>query len=100
MYSGLQAWIQIRHVLDFDCRYRKVICTVGFEPNLMHQSRLKDLQESYRKCGWKAKTDFVFYVFVSVFVFLFVFCDSKMQVAIMMGVGVGAEEKNLQFVHR
>ena len=60
MYSWLQAWIQIRHVLDFDCRYRKMICTVGFEPNLMHHSRLKDLQESYRKCGWKAKTDFVF----------------------------------------
>jgi len=55
-------------------RQRKLICTVGFEPNLLHQTSLEDLQESYQKCGWR--------------------------VAIMTGVGVGAEEKTLRFVHR
>ena len=33
-------------------RYLDKICTVGFEPNMMHQSRLDDLKQSYKNCGW------------------------------------------------
>ena len=33
-------------------RYLDKICTVGFEPNMMHKSRLEDLQKSYKNCGW------------------------------------------------
>merc|ERR550525_1706101 len=55
-------------------RYLDKICTVGFEPNMMHKSRLEDLQRSYKNCGWN--------------------------VVIMVGVGVGAEEKDVRFVHR
>ena len=31
------------------------VCAVGFEPNPKHSKILKDLQNSYKKCGWKAK---------------------------------------------
>ena len=31
------------------------ICAVGFEPNPKHSKRLKDIEMSYLKCGWKAK---------------------------------------------
>jgi len=55
-------------------RQLNTICTVGFEPNVMHRSRLEKLQQSYQNCGWN--------------------------VAIMVGVGVGAEEKEVRFVHR
>lgn len=31
------------------------VCAVGFEPNPKHSKWLKDLQNAYRKCGWKTK---------------------------------------------
>jgi len=31
------------------------VCAVGFEPNPKHSKWLKDLQNAYEKCGWKAK---------------------------------------------
>ena len=45
-------------------RQRKLICTVGFEPNLLHQTSLEDLQESYQNCGWRVRSFFCVFVFV------------------------------------
>ena len=45
-------------------RQRKLICTVGFEPNLLHQTSLEDLQESYQNCGWRVRSFLCVLVFV------------------------------------
>ena len=39
------------------CRHRdwSKICAIGFEPNPIHEERLKTLENSYLKCGWKVK---------------------------------------------
>ena len=51
-------------VVSFFYRQRKLICTVGFEPNLLHQTSLEDLQESYEKCGWRVRSYLCVFVFV------------------------------------
>jgi len=51
------------------------ICTVGFEPNVMHNEELVKLEERYQDCGW--------------------------QVYIALATGVGIEEKSdLEFVYK
>ena len=64
VFSRLYAGIQIQSKLDFFYRQRKLICTVGFEPNLLHQTSLEDLQESYQNCGWRVRSYFCVFVFV------------------------------------
>ena len=56
----------------FFYRQRKLICTVGFEPNLLHQTSLEDLQESYQKCGWRVRSYLCVFVFVCLCVSVFV----------------------------
>lgn len=34
---------------------RQSVCAIGFEPNPKHTKCLKDLENSYEKCGWKTK---------------------------------------------
>jgi len=31
---------------------RSVVCAVGFEPNPAHEDKLKNLEKTYRACGW------------------------------------------------
>merc|ERR1712037_354261 len=51
------------------------ICTVGFEPNIIHNEVLHRLEEQYKACGWR--------------------------VYINLGTGVGKEKKhNLDFAHK
>merc|ERR1719500_1392475 len=50
------------------------ICTVGFEPNIIHNKVLHRLEEQYQACGWR--------------------------VYINLGTGVGKEEKNVEFAHK
>merc|ERR1712156_765721 len=53
----------------------KTICTVGFEPNIMHYETLKQLEKHYHDCGWR--------------------------VYINLGTGVGKEEKmNVPYTHK
>jgi len=50
------------------------ICTVGFEPNIMHNDVLLELEEQYQGCGW--------------------------QVNIALATGVGIEEKDVDYVYK
>ena len=34
------------------------ICTVGFEPNIIHNEVLHRLEEQYKACGWRVGTHF------------------------------------------
>ena len=34
---------------------RKIICAVGFEPNPHHTEYLKQVESSYKKCGWNVR---------------------------------------------
>jgi hypothetical protein len=35
--------------------FPKIVCSVGFEPNLHHTKVLSELEAAHRKCGWKTK---------------------------------------------
>ena len=37
----------------FQFRDLRSICSVGFEPNPMHNDVLRDLEEKYQTCGWR-----------------------------------------------
>ena len=49
----------------FACfRELESICTVGFEPNIMHNNVLLELEEQYQGCGWQVSLGLVWHLFV------------------------------------
>ena len=40
------------------------ICTVGFEPNIMHNDVLLELEEQYQGCGWQVSLGLIWQLFV------------------------------------
>ena len=41
-------------IYELQCfRDLKTICTVGFEPNVLHNDVLLQLENQYQRCGWR-----------------------------------------------
>ena len=55
----------------------KTICTVGFEPNMMHYETLKQLEKHYHDCGWRVglKRTFMTTFFIVVIVVITVLLE-------------------------
>ena len=86
----------------FQFRDLRSICSVGFEPNPMHNNVLLDLEEKYQRCGWRVSLCHhgVFYqviwkrveLFWNVQLWSSIIID--LQVYIFPSTGVGSEDKS------
>ena len=86
----------------FQFRDLRSICSVGFEPNPMHNDVLRDLEEKYQTCGWRVNLchHSVFYQVIWKRVELFwnvqlwSSISIDLQVYIFPSTGVGSEDKS------